>query len=135
MKIERTTLWLVLAFLYVRNKRIEYNFHMRLLKKTFSEGWEKAGFSESEAKRWRDKGFDLKRALEWSSFDFAPDEAQKWLDIGISSAEKASLWREYDFTPQEAKKWLEVTDNPVEAYMFATALTPQEAKNLLAELA
>lgn len=108
---------------------------MRLLKKTFSEGWEKAGFSESEAKRWRDKGFDLKRALEWSSFDFAPDEAQKWRDIGISSAEKASLWREYDFTPQKAKEWLEVTDNPVEAYMFATALTPQEAKNLLAELA
>lgn len=68
--------------------------------------FEKAGFDEDEAQRWKTVSIGPDMAGYWSAFDIGPELAFRWAQLGVPSAETAANWSLADYTPESCQTWL-----------------------------
>lgn len=76
--------------------------------------WKSMAFIAQDAREWKEAGFDVTGAVEWRRYAFEPSDAAGWRS-GEFSIGDAVAWRKYGFGSTEAKRWRDGGYSPLTA--------------------
>jgi hypothetical protein len=98
-----------------------------------AHAWCLAGFNDvNEASRWQEDNFEPASAASWKAAVGTPAQAEAWAAAGFSAME-ASPWAAVKMKPATATAWRKQGIEPELAGWLQGALTPEQAKDVLAK--